>query len=362
MSTDKAVTTARRRSLITLQLAIGAVLVSLLPLREGYCADSPQAERTEVTANPAGETGKTEISMFVWVGDVMRIDSVAQTFAANVAMAMSWRDPRLASTEPALRRYNYRDVWHPNWLITNAVGSLDRSFPETVSVAPDGTVTYVQRLIGTFAQPHDLRAFPFDHTTFSVHFAAAGHRPGAVEFVTAKVASAGGEPLVSGIASQLTLQDWGITGSAVRPLPYKVTPTIEIPGYAFEFQAERYSRHYMLKVIIPLLLIVMMSWGAFWFDASMGGMQISVCMSSMLTLIAYRFSVGSDVPKVPYLTELDSFILISSILVFLTLVEVIVTTTLVCNKREDLARKIDLASRYAFPIAYVLVTTTTFML
>ena len=344
-----------------LLLAIGAVLVSLLPLREGYCAGLPEAERTEVTANPAGETGKTQISIYVWVGDIMRIDSVAQTFSANVAMAMSWRDPRLASTEPVLRRYNYRDVWHPNWLVTNAVGFLDRTFPETVSVAPDGTVTYVQRLIGTFGQPHDLRAFPFDHASFRLHFAAAGHRPGAIEFVATKVVGAGGEPLVSGIASQLTLQDWQVTGSAARPLPYKVTPTIEIPGYAFEFQAERYSRHYLFKVILPLLLIVMMSWGAFWFDASMGGMQISVCMSSMLTLIAYRFSVGSDVPKVPYLTHLDSFILISSILVFLTLVEVIVTTTLVCNKRLELARKIDLASRYAFPLAYVVVTAATLM-
>ena len=173
-------------------------------------------------------------------------------------------------------------------------------------MAPDGTVTYVQRLIGTFGQPHDLRKFPFDHATFRVHFAAAGHRPGAVEFVPTKVAGAGGEPLVSGIASQLTLQDWEVTGSAVRPLPYKVTPTLDIPGYAFEFQAERYSRHYLLKVIIPLLLIVMMSWGAFWFDSSMGGMQISVCMSSMLTLIAYRFSVGSDVPKVPISRRMPS--------------------------------------------------------
>jgi hypothetical protein len=31
----------------------------------------------------------------------------------------------------------------------------------------------------------------------------------------------------------------------------------------------------------------------------------------------------------------------------------------VCNKRVELARKIDLASRYAFPLAYVLVTAAT---
>ena len=64
-------------------------------------------------------------------------------------------------------------------------------------------------------------------------------------------------------------------------------------------------------------------------------------------------------PKVPYLTHLDSFILISSLLVFLTLVECIVTTTLVSNKRVELAQKIDLYCRYAFPLAYVLVTAAT---
>jgi cadmium resistance protein CadD (predicted permease) len=68
------------------------------------------------------------------------------------------------------------------------------------------------------------------------------------------------------------------------------------------------------------------------------------------------------VPKVPYLTDLDAFILISSLLVFLTLIEVIVTTTLVCNQRAALARKIDFACRFAFPLAYVLVTGTTLML
>ena len=46
----------------------------------------------------------------------------------------------------------------------------------------------------------------------------------------------------------------------------------------------------------------------------------------MLTLIAYRFAIGSEVPKLPYLTRLDAFILASSLLVFLSLIEVMLTT------------------------------------
>jgi cadmium resistance protein CadD (predicted permease) len=124
-----------------------------------------------------------------------------------------------------------------------------------------------------------------------------------------------------------------------------------------EFKAERLSWHYTAKVILPLLLIVMMSWAAFWLDSSMGAAQLGVATSSMLTLIAYRFSVGADVPKIPYLTKLDSFILISSILIFFTLIEVIVTTTLTFKKRQDLSKKIDHYCRVCFPLAYAVILT-----
>jgi hypothetical protein len=69
----------------------------------------------------------------------------------------------------------------------------------------------------------------------------------------------------------------------------------------------------------------MMSWTVFWIDPTNGGPQISVAVTSMLTLIAYRFAIGSEVPKLPYLTRLDGFILAGSLLVFLSLIEVMLT-------------------------------------
>ena len=81
----------------------------------------------------------------------------------------------------------------------------------------------------------------------------------------------------------------------------------------------------------------------------------------MLTLIAYRFAVGAEVPKLPYLTHLDAFILISSVLVLLPLIEVIVTSTLAVKKRGDLARRVDHYCRAIFPIAYVAVIAATLL-
>ena len=98
-----------------------------------------------------------------------------------------------------------------------------------------------------------------------------------------------------------------------------------------------------------------MSWSVLWIDPSQTGAQVSIAITSMLTLIAYRFAVGADVPRLPYLTVLDRFILASSILVFLSLVEVVVTTTLALRARIDEA-SVDRHARWIFPSVFTLVT------
>jgi hypothetical protein len=177
---------------------------------------------------------------------------------------INWSDPSLAQRHPKGARYNLADIWHPNWLITNATTNVQSTFPEVVDVSADGSVTYRQ--------------------------------------------------------------------------------------------------HYIAKVIVPLLLIVMMSWAAFWLDPTMGSTQASIAVTSMLTLIAYRSAVGVETPRLPYLTDLDAFILVSSVLVLLTLIEVIVTTTLTAGGRAELARKIDHHCRYGFPAAFVAVSAATLLL
>ena len=77
---------------------------------------------------------------------------------------------------------------------------------------------------------------------------------------------------------------------------YTLAPGLENSGYAVEFTASRNVQHYILKVILPLVLIVMMSWAVFWIDPVTSNSQISIAVTSMLTLIAYRFAVDSQLP------------------------------------------------------------------
>ena len=107
-----------------------------------------------------------------------------------------------------------------------------------------------------------------------------------------------------------------------------------------------------MKVILPLILIVMMSWVVFWIYPENAASQISALITSMLTLVAYRFAIDSQVPKVSYTTRMDEFIFMSTLLVFIALVQVIVTSTLARSNKVSTARKLDKMSRIVFPVMF----------
>ena len=135
---------------------------------------------------------------------------------------------------------------------------------------------------------------------------------------------------------------------------------MQYSGYVFEFTARRNVEYYLLKVILPLVLIVMMSWSVFWTDPGNSNTQFSIAVTSMLTLIAYRFAVDSQLPRLPYMTRLDVFFLISTLLVFFSLIEVLVTTVLDNNARKKQAQKIDRYCRLIVPVIFVIASIAIF--
>ena len=67
-----------------------------------------------------------------------------------------------------------------------------------------------------------------------------------------------------------------MTSATTQVLPYRVTPGIELAGYAFEFTAARRAIHFIIKVILPLILIVAMSWAVFWIEPNDANTQMAI--------------------------------------------------------------------------------------
>lgn len=110
-------------------------------------------------------------------------------------------------------------------------------------------------------------------------------------------------------------------------------------------------------VIVPLILIVILSWSVFWMERSSLGDRMSVSFVGILTAVAYQIVLSDILPKISYVTLMNAFLNFSLLLMCLTvLINLIVGA---CDKRgrSGCGDRIDKHCRWAFPVAYVLLIT-----
>jgi len=276
--------------------------------------------------------------------DVDEIDNVKQTFTANLATAMRWQDHSLAHQGPGSISKPLTDIWYPSVQILNQQ-RLVATFPKVVEILPDGTVVYRQRYWGNFSQPLELKSFPFDTQKLKVIVANVGFGMQSVRLLPSSD---------SGISEKFSMPDWTVTewDFAAVDLPIEENDT-PVKGMVFSLDVKRDTSYFKYKVIFPLVLIVMMSWMVFWIDPSLVATQISVSVTAMLTLIAYRFALAGLIPRLAFLTSLDFFVLVSTLAVFISMIEVLYTAHLATNDQLKKARQIDRHARWVLPLIFV---------
>ena len=136
---------------------------------------------------------------------------------------------------------------------------------------------------------------------------------------------------------------------------------VGVAGYELKINIHRQSIFYILKVIIPLCLIVIMSWLPRWIDPEQIGTNIGMSTSAFLTLVAYLFAITVLLPRVSYITRIDRFILLSTLMVFAGLIQTVVNTVLIRSNRLQRAERIDCWSRFVYPILLALVLGYSFL-
>jgi hypothetical protein len=163
------------------------------------------AETPELIERPNADSEPTEISTEIWAVDIDSIDSAQQSFVADIAVVLRWKDSRLAHTSGGVVHYWLGQIWHPRVVIVNETNSVIRRLPESADVEADGTVLYRQRYVGSFTQPLHLQSFPFDKQNFRVHLVAIRYSPNEVKFVPDQKWIDAGIKQAAGVSPSITL-------------------------------------------------------------------------------------------------------------------------------------------------------------
>ncbi|MDQ3019364.1 MAG: hypothetical protein M3R36_02165 [Bacteroidota bacterium] len=309
------------------------------------------ADNLNLSPNP---NSLTKVYLSIVVNNISEVNAAGEFMKADIYVMAKWKDPRLAHDDSGDVIKNFDNIWAPMITISNRL-SINKSFSDDLTVGKDGTVTFFQRLFGEFTQNFQFREFPFDTQTFEIKVIAIGPTANDVELVP--------DPEIkSGISNNFALPDWKILDWKYDGTPHTIIEgTPQLPALTLSFRAKRESGFYILVFVIPLVLIIVMSWMAFWLDPKLSSSQISIATTSMLTLIAYRFVVSGSLPKISYMTRMDIFVLGSSILIFVTLIESVITASMSSTGKEALANKIDKNCRWIFPLLYILVVLVAFV-
>lgn len=297
------------------------------------------------TISPPNPGGLTKVYISMIVNNITKVIAANQLITADIVLTARWNDPRLKHNMESNIVVSADKIWDPFLTFSNGM-NISKSFPDNFTILQDGTVLYLQRIYGDFTQEFMLQNFPFDEQDFNIRIIN-------ISMNTNNVKLEPDTAIISKLNNHLTLSDWIIEDWSFEKSPFSINNEgREISTLLFSINAKRQSGYYLLIFIIPLVLIIMMSLMAFWLPANLSASQINVGTTSMLTLIAYRFIVTSELPKISYMTRMDVFILGSSVLIFLTLLESVMTSTFANQGKSELAQKIDVKCRYIFPLLY----------
>lgn len=319
------------------------------------CAPYIAAADTTDGTPPGPEGVPTPVSIGLYVIDISGIDNVTQTFTADFHLMLKWKDTRLAGREGAGadgRKVPLEGVWNPVVQVLNQ-RSLKKQYDDTVVVDGEGNVTYRQRYYGTLAFPVLLEDFPLDSHMLSISIASFRYGPKVVSFAV--------DPSSTGRMERFSIVDWSIgPGETSVASLYLAAQDQHFTRLDYEFQASRYAWYYILRVITPIILIVFMSWSVFWIDPERFEAQLALSATSILTLVMFQFSVGDLLPRISYLTRMDAFILGTSVLIFLALIESVTTSRLAGSGRRKLALNFDHWSKIFFPVAFTALVVFAF--
>jgi hypothetical protein len=338
------------RTAVILLLALAALWVHAVPahaiLECDFGADVP-------TTRPAPEAGPTEMTVEIYVFDLVSIDSVKQEFTLDVFIEGQWEDQRLGSALRAAGvrkcRVPFDSIWTPGMILLNS-REYKSDLKRVATVSADGTVESKVRFTGTFSAPMDLSNFPLDSQTLAMTSISPKYSPDELTFITSRV----------GAAQNFTEPGWYVRLGEAYAGSYKLDVTKGegegdiLSRFDIEIEVERDVTYYVWKVILPLCIIVFASWTVFWIDPTQLGVQTGISTASLLTAIAFLLSLGNILPP-PYLTRLDVLVYSSIFLIFMVLVEAISTCTLAAHGKADLARRVDWFSRAVFPSAFTAV-------
>ncbi|MEE2702618.1 MAG: hypothetical protein VX614_01215 [Myxococcota bacterium] len=337
--------------------AIGVLLLFLLALPGPGAAVDLSLLRPPATP--------TVVSVGFVLVDLNEINERKETFEFETLVTLRWHDPRQAfdPSEAGVHEKYYEGAFHvaesyvgwwPQLGLENSAGTFERH-GELLRIQPDGSMRYVYMLHATAEWPLELKAFPFDDQQLAVYMQVLGHN--SEQIVLREL------PAASGVVNQLmNIAGWKVEGISTTIEESDILHGYRVSQLVARIGLERRPFHLLALVVIPLTLLVMLTWSVFWMDEESLSDRINISFIGILSVVAYQFIIQDAMPAISYFTLMDAFLISTLVIVGLGVVVNLIVDKLNRADRRALGDRVDYTCRWAFPLAFVSVNAVCALL
>ena len=151
-----------------------------------------------------------------------------------------------------------------------------------------------------------------------------------------------------------SLASWNLEQFGTQVVTAEASDGGQVSEVRFQLLLGRKYAFYVWKVIVPLLLMVCLSWVVFWIDAADLATQVQIAVTTVLTIIAFAFAISGNLPRVSYLTFIDAFFLTCYLFVFIAIAELMSVHVSLRSGGTESAVRIRRQSRWAIPLAFLI--------
>jgi len=296
-----------------------------------------------------------EVAIGIQIDQISFVDQKSENYGAVATIRARWSDPLLAFDEQEYgRAYQVmkpatfieyaaeRAAIAPGFVIQNQQSNrwIHQSL---VVVHTNGDAQYVEKSSLTLQAPEfNFTKYPFDRQQF--YFEVVSVFPS--ELVTYTVL-----PELSGMGEKLGEEEWILENAEMETSKVTGLTGLESDMVALGFQGRRHLMYYVIRIMLPMLVLVVVSWATFFLDEYRK--RIEIAGANLLMFIAFNWVISDDLPKLGYLTFLDfilqwMFVVSGAIVVFS-----VALSRLKWSGREVMARRLDnYAVKWVYPLGY----------
>jgi hypothetical protein len=232
---------------------------------------------------------------------------------------------------------------------------------------PNGDEEYVSfRTIGRFYFTADFRTYPFDRQRLPIVIEHEVLTDGELELVDDEESyrDSGVSDQRWGLAPTVSVADLEIDRAtrAFTTQEYRTNfgdttireRSTRFARVTFTIEATRDSRSYLIKILIPLLIILMLAYLVFFVPARDLDVAVGLTVTSVLACIAFQLTVANDLPNIGYVVTSDRIFHLCYFLIMTAMAETVYTHNLEKRGLERTAARIEQWARYLYPVLFLL--------